>query len=207
MAGNSEECSAALSAPRTGRRTPCCTHLLTACCSFMVGGFGGGAAVFGTVKSMGGDNTAPLPIPAPCNCPHGDSCDPKKLDGLFSGKVSVSKTVLGMTVHVKYTLSHTFDASNGLVDVDLIPEQSPFNMMKPFHCQRVPVSVNKTACTLAFTDECLQSNYDENYIADMQYVWDGNGVITVYESLKTPVFSQVYVWNETRSDAPHKLVI
>eukprot|EP00927_Polykrikos_kofoidii_P081037 TRINITY_DN78149_c0_g1_i1.p1 TRINITY_DN78149_c0_g1~~TRINITY_DN78149_c0_g1_i1.p1 ORF type:complete len:234 (-),score=28.63 TRINITY_DN78149_c0_g1_i1:175-876(-) len=187
------------------RRRTCLTHICVAVLCLFLGFLGGGAAMFAVRQSSNADDgqLPPLPSCPPCNCSAngtGVRCNHDLLDGRFGQEVDTTETALGKTIHVRFYMSHSFHAKDGTVDVSLVPIESPFDMLARFSCTSVPVLLNESSCVISIDDECTRAANAKNYVAAMNYLWDGSDTLTVFEHLHIPVLgSKLYTWTEPRS--------
>lgn len=167
----------------------CCTLVLGGLIGLVLGAIGGGVLTFFAVRSIG--DSAPIkPIPPACG-----ACELNDLEGRFVGNVSQSEAVLGHTLHVRYTMVHSF--RNGSVDVSLTAIESPFSILKSFSCPNVPFVLDRTLCNLTISNACMATEQAASQVAEMAYVWDGANGLTVYETVQLlPGLRKNFMWTE-----------
>ena len=184
----------------------CLCHLFVAVASAIAGS---AATLVGVALADLRSDNCTVPDPAPA-CP--GVCAGRILDGRFTANVSRSKTVVGLTVVVKFHVEHTFSLADQTYRMRVIPQAFephwiPFSL-RPIDCSGVPFVLSDN-CTLSTPpsetpgSECLAKAFKADDITDMTLRWDatgqnGAGSLVVSESLKTGFFDETFVWTENR---------
>lgn len=169
--------------------TPRCVSALVAVLALIVGSLMGGGFTFTLMRSL--NKAAPA---LPPQCPACGACLNKQIRGAYVADVSVSKQVLGITAHTRYTISHTF--GDGVVDITLNPIETHMGLPSGYTCTGVPFKLDGPSCQLTIGNACTEEADRKNSVTSRQTYWDGKGNLTMYQSLQTSFFSDNMVWSE-----------
>jgi hypothetical protein len=169
--------------------TPRCVNLLVALLALLVGSLMGGGFTFTLMRSL--NKSAPAVLP---QCPACGACLNKQISGHYFADVSMSKQVLGITAHTRYTISHTF--GNGLVDVTLSPIETHLGLPSGYTCTGVPFKLDGPSCQVTIGNACTEEADKKNSVTSRQTYWDGKGNLTMYQSIQTTFFSDSFSWSE-----------
>ena len=143
-------------------------------------------------------NTAQVSLPS-CG-----ACIKSPLDGRFVGEGQLSITVLAQPLLFTWTTSYAFNASNGTVDVSVVPILNPFpRPLTAFDCPGVPYFIaDYTVCNISITDACIVAAGGGTDSTPSDVYWNGADNITQIQYTTTPAGSSTTVINMVRVPDP-----
>ena len=164
--------------------------------SSISGGITAGFFLYGF--SFGG-NTAQV---TPPSC--GACINSGPLDGRFVGEGQLSISIVGITQVYTWSTSYAFNASNGTVNVSVVPILNPYpRPLTAFDCPGVPYFIaDYSVCNISITDACIVAAGGGTDSTPSDVYWNGADNITQIQYTTTPAGASTTVINMVRVPDP-----